>query len=191
MRFQPVEGILLTFVIFYLGYYHFSCLLPLPKDDNSAIKFQYIMLCSSLPFVVFLMSTNAVSRKRRKLALFNPLGKREHLLQLEHNFVQNTMEQLMVFFVSTAVVATYLEGEELKLIPLNALVFTVGRILFRVGYGIHPKYRGVGVWCYFSEQFFMLSLCSYLLYTRGLMFGLVKEKMTPLLNGTGDYKEEL
>lgn len=128
--------------------------------------------------------------KRSKHKVENPLEGREDVLQLEHNFAQNTLEQLTVFLVSTVVLATYLEGEELKIIPLNALVFTVGRIAFRVGYGVHPKYRGVGVWCTFSAQFIILATCIYMLYTRGIMFGL-EEKILPTAHTENVPREEL
>lgn len=190
MRFQPLEGILLTFTILYLGYYHLRSLISPPETNDFGHKLQYAMYCSIMPFVVFLYSIGAVMAKRHKTNVVNPLEGRENLLQLEHTFAQNTLEQLTVFLVSTVVLATYLEGEELKLVPLNALVFTVGRILFRVGYGVHPKYRGVGVWCFFSAQTVILSLCIYMLYTRGIMFGL-EEKVLPTARTESVPKEEL
>ena len=190
MRFQHVEGILLTSTILYLGYYHLRPLVSPPETDDFGRKLQYVMFCSIVPFVVFLYSIGAVIAKRSKTNVVNPLEGRENLLQLEHSFAQNTLEQLTVFLVSTVVLATYLEGEELKLVPLNALVFTVGRIFFRVGYGVHPKYRGVGVWCSFSAQSIVLALCIYMLYTRGILFGL-EEKVLPTAATESVPREEL
>lgn len=172
MRFQHVEGILISSSILYLGYYQLQPLFPLPEQDDFSSKLRYVIYCSIVPCLTFFIAISDVLKKRRKESIVNPLSGREHLLQIEHNFAQNTLEQLTVFLISTAILATYLVGEELKLIALNAVVFTVGRILFRVGYGIHPKYRGVGVWCFFTGQTVILSLCVYFLYTKGLMYGL-------------------
>ena len=144
MRLQHVEGLLITISIFYFGYFYLQPFITPPNTNDVGAKLRFVLGCSVVPSLVFLLSIAAVLAKRRKLEISNPLAGREHLLELEHRFSQNTLEQLTVFLVSTVVLATYLEGDEMKLVPLNALVFTVGRILFRVGYGVHPKYRGVG-----------------------------------------------
>lgn len=172
MRFQHVQGIFIASSIFYLGYYHLPPLVPLPDVDSFSNKLQHVIYCSILPALTFFLAINGVLRKRFHLRIVNPLAGHEHLLKLEHNFLQNTFEQLTVYLMSTAILSTYLVGEQLKLVALNALVFTVGRLLFRVGYGIHPKYRGVGVWCFMTGQALILSLCIYFLYSHGVMYGL-------------------
>lgn len=189
MRFQHAEGILICSSIFYLGYYHFRPLLPLPVEDDFSSKLLHVMYCSILPCCSFLFAINGVLKKRRSESLINPLRGREHLLQVEHNFAQNTLEQLVVFLISTAILATYLVGEQLKFVALNAVVFTVGRILFRIGYGIHPKYRGVGAVCSFTGQAVILSLCIYYIYTKGILHGL--EEATSTQSPTSIPKHEL
>ena len=179
MRFQIVEGLLISLSIFYFGYYHLPPVLAVPEKDDFTSKLRHVIHCSVLPCCTFLFAIGDVLRKRSSKSVVNPLSERERLLQLEHAFAQNTLEQLTVFLISTAILATYLAGEQLKLVALNAIVFTVGRILFRIGYGIHPKYRGVGVWCFFSGQAFILGLCVYFLYTRGLMHGLEELTVSP------------
>ena len=191
MRYQQVEGILITVIIFYLGYYHLQPLLPLPENADFSSKLQYVIYCCIIPCCMFVLSISSVLMRRRRASVPNPLGGQEHLVQVEHNIAQNTLEQLTVFLGTTAILATYLVGDELKLIPLNSLVFTVGRILFQVGYRIHPKYRGVGVACGFSGQVLILSLCVYFLYTRGVMYGL-EERVTQTTPATeGLPKQEL
>lgn len=192
MRFQHAEGLLICSSIFYFGYYYFPPLLTLPVKDDFSNKLLYVMYCSILPCCSFLFAINAVLKKRRSELVINPLRGREHLLQVEHNFAQNTLEQLVVFLISTAILATYLIGEELKLVALNAVVFTVGRILFRIGYGIHPKYRGVGVACSFTGQIVILGLCVYYIYTKGIMYGLEEATTTQLpTTSPGIPKHEL
>jgi uncharacterized MAPEG superfamily protein len=43
------------------------------------------------------------------------------------------------------VLATYLPEEKLKIIPLMAFYFFVGRVAFFIGYMIHPRYREFGM----------------------------------------------
>ena len=178
MRFQHVEGICIALSIFYLGYYHLPPLVPLPEGGEFSSKLLHVIYCSIIPGLSLFFAIGGVLRKRSRLKIVNPLSGHDHLLQLEHNFAQNTLEQLTVYLISTAILSTYLEGQQLKLISINAIIFTVGRILFRIGYGIHPKYRGVGVWCFFTGQAVVLSLLIYFLYTRGLMYGLEAQEIT-------------
>ena len=192
MRFQHVEGILICVSILYFGYYYLEPLLPLPEKNDFTSKLPYLIYCSVVPCCTFIFAINGVLWKRARHSIVNPLAGREHLLLLEHNFAQNTLEQLTVFLISTAILATYLVGEQLKLIALSAVVFTVGRILFRVGYGIHPKYRGVGVWCFFTGQAVTLGLCVYYLYTYGIMHGLEDKADTELpISSKSFHKQEL
>ena len=191
MRFQHLDGICIALTIFYLGYYHLQPLVPLPEGDGFSDKLRHVIYCSIVPGLTLFVAIAGVLRKRRTHSIVNPLAGREDLLQLEHNFAQNTLEQLTVYLVSTAILSTYLTGQELKLVALNALVFTVGRVLFRVGYGVHPKYRGVGVWCFFTGQFLTLGLCVYFLYTRGLMHGLEEGDSTGGELPTAFTKQEL
>ena len=193
MRFQSVEGLSLALSIFYFGYYHLPPLVPLPENDDFSSKLRHVIHCSILPGLTLFFAIGGVLRKRVQLLVLNPLSGREHLLQVEHNFLQNTLEQLTVYLVSTAVLSTYLAGQQLKLVALNALVFTVGRILFRIGYGIHPKYRGVGAWCFLTGQATVLGLCIYFLCTRGLMYGLelAEAPETTVPPTTASSKQEL
>lgn len=193
MRFQHVEGITITLTIFYLGYYHLPPVIPLPENDDFMSKLRHVIHCSVIPCFTFFYAIFAVMQKRGPKGVNNPLAGQEHLLQLEHAFAQNTLEQLIVFLLSTAIIATYLVREELKLIALNAIIFTLGRILFRIGLGIHPKYRGIGVWCGFSAQAFILGLCIYSLYTHGLMHGLEEMTNIPSLPSNSENlpKQEL
>ena len=120
-----------------------------------------------------------VGNKRRTSGAGNPLAGKDHLLQLEKNFLANTLEQFVVFLVSTLVLITYLQGEEMRLVPLSAIAFFVGRVLFRVGYGIAYYYRGWGIMINFISQGFIVGLTGYLMFTRGFMFGIAAAVGSP------------
>ena len=60
----------------------------------------------------------------------------------------------------------------MRLVPLYAMAFFVGRVLFRIGYGIAFYYRSWGMWINFISQSFILGLIGYFMITRGFMFGI-------------------
>ena len=114
-----------------------------------------------------------VGFKRAATPAVNPLAGKENYVMLDKNVLTNTVEQFLVYLVSTAVLVTFLSGEEMKLVPLYTMAFITGRILFRIGYGIHPMYRGWGVLINFLSSFFVVCLIIYFMVTRGFMFGIM------------------
>ena len=75
----------------------------------------------------------------------NPLaGLESERLQVHLRYLTNTLEQFVLFFFATTILATFWEGERMKLIPIMALVFVLGRATFWVGYLRHPRYRSFG-----------------------------------------------
>ena len=166
-----------TVSIFYGGYYLFPCL-PVPASDDFSSKLVYTFRCAFAPLLVLMTAILMVGNKRRTSGAY-PLTGKEHLLQLEKNFLANTLEQFVVFLVSTLVLITYLQGEEMRLVPLSAIAFFVGRVLFRVGYGIAYYYRGWGMSINFISQGFIIGLTGYLMFTRGFMFGIAAAVGSP------------
>ena len=57
----------------------------------------------------------------------NPLAGKEHLLHLEKAVLANTLEQFVVYFVTS--LASLLHWPEMKLIAHYAVAFTVGRVV--------------------------------------------------------------
>ena len=175
---QTFFSLVTTVSIFYVGYYQFPCL-PVPASDDFSSKLVYTFRCAFAPLVVLVAAVMMVGNMRRTTAAGNPLAGKEHLLQLQKNFLTNTLEQFVVFLVSTLVLITYLQGEEMRLVPLYAITFLVGRILFRIGYGVAFYYRGWGMRTNFMSQGFIIGLTVYLMITRGFMFGIAAVTGSP------------
>ena len=175
---QAIIGLVTTVSIFYGGYYQFPCL-PVPASDDFSSKLVYTFRCAFAPLVVLVAAIMMVGNIRRTTAAGNPLAGKEHLLQLQKNFLANTLEQFVVFLVSTLVLITYLQGEEMRLVPLYAITFLVGRILFRIGYGVAFYYRIWGISTNFQSQIFIFGVIGYLMFTRGFMFGIAAVAGSP------------
>ena len=169
---QLLAAVVTMVVIFYSGYY-FCPSLPVPASMDFTFKLIYTVRCIFPPLMVLQVAILVVINARRSLGVGNPLAGQDHLIQLQKNFLSNTLEQFVVFMVSTLVLITFLNTpEEMRLVPLYTTAFIMGRILFRIGYGISWKYRGFGMSINFISTGFITGLIVYFIFTRGFMFGL-------------------
>ena len=187
---QLLAAVVTMLFIFYGGYY-FCPSLPVPASMDFTSKLIYTVRCIFPPLLVLQVAILLVINGRRSLGVANPLAGQEHLIQLQKNFLSNTLEQFVVFMVCTLVLITFLNTpEEMRLVPLYTTTFIVGRILFRIGYGISWIYRACGIQINFFSMWFITGLIVYFMFTRGFMFGL---DTTPVPSGTnlGSGKIEL
>ena len=127
--------------IFYRGYY-FCPSLPVPASMDFISKLIYTVCCIFPPLMILQVAIMLVGSGRRTSKAVNPLAGQDHLIQLQKNFLSNTLEQFVVFMVSTLVLITFLNTPEetVRLVPFYTTTFIVSRILFRIGYGISWKY---------------------------------------------------
>ena len=129
----PVVALATVVTIFYGGYY-FCPSLPVPASMDFTSKLIYTVRCIFPPLMVLQVAIMLVGTGRRTSKAINPLAGQDHLIQLQKNFLSNTLEQFIVFMVSILVLITFLNTpEEMRLVPLYTTTFIVGRILFRIG----------------------------------------------------------
>ncbi len=73
------------------------------------------------------------------------LQKEDRAMQINGRVVENTLQQFVIFLVGTLALSVNLTAEQMRAIPAVVIVFIVARILFWVGYRIHPLYRAFGM----------------------------------------------
>ena len=73
------------------------------------------------------------------------LQKEDRATQINGRVVENTLQQFVMFLVGTLALSVNLTAEQMRAIPAVVIVFIVARILFWVGYRIHPLYRAFGM----------------------------------------------
>ncbi len=156
------------------GGYYFCDFIPVPETMELKNIWIYYTRCCILPCIFALFfSIFAVASKRGSTAALNPLGGKDHLILLEKNILSNTVEQILLFFLISAVLITYLSQYEMKLLPLFSSIWVIGRILFNIGYRIGFQYRSLGMLCnLFSTTYFIGVIC-YFVYSRGFWSGIV------------------
>ena len=150
-------------LIFYGGYFLWPSLVPVPKATDFDTPAVYTLRSLFPALLVLAFAIVKVAMMRFLGYAKNPLGKDE-LIQKDKNFLQNTLEQLAVFLLTAGALMTYLEGEELRLIPLYSFAFVLGRILYRVGY---PKHRTFGFTMTLFPSTFLGGLTIYFMFSRG------------------------
>lgn len=169
---QVAAAAVLTTGWLYGGYYHCDSI-PVPQSNNLRDIWIYYTRCCVFPCgLTLFFSIVAVMNKRGSTPAANPLAGREGVLQLEKNILTNTVEQIMLFLIATLILMTYLETSEMKIIPIFASHWVIGRILFNIGYRIGAPYRSLGMLSNAFSTFFFLGLACYLAYTRGFMYGI-------------------
>ena len=157
-------SILTQMLVFYGGLYQWPSLVPVPKSNVFDAKAAYTLRCMLPPLLVLTFAIVKVAIMRFLGYAKNPLGGQEELLQKDKNFLQNTLEQLALYVLTTAVLMSYLECEEMRVIPLYSFLFFVGRILYRIGY---PNHRTFGFAMTIFPSTYLGGLALYFMATRG------------------------
>lgn len=156
-------SLVLQLLIFNGGYFLWPSIIPVPKANNFESKAVFTLRCLLPPVLVLSYAVAKVAMMRFLGYAKNPLGEDE-LIQNDKNFLQNTMEQLFIFLLTAAALMTYLDGEEMRLIPLYSFVFVLGRILYRIGY---PTHRAFGFAMAAIPSFVLGNLTLYFMFARG------------------------
>lgn len=170
--FQLLTSITILAVVFIGGYYLCDSI-PVPSPMTLEYRYAYGLRCS-IPMAFFLLLTIWQTANRRgSTAAGNPLSGNEHLVQVLKNISTNTHEQAMIGVMLIMIAVTYCDTPEtIKIAPLYSLSFTIGRILFIIGYRIHPKYRSCGMLISLFGSSAIAGYMLYLVFTKGFMYGL-------------------
>jgi uncharacterized MAPEG superfamily protein len=98
--------------------------------------------------VLFCLVTGieAVAHERLQSAAFDPLaGVRTRRLQVNLRYLQNTLEQLIVFAAGLFGLAAYSPGgDSMRAVLATAIVWILSRFAFWIGYHRSAAMRGIG-----------------------------------------------
>ena len=72
------------------------------------------------------------------------LGKEDQKTVVNGRVADNTLQQFTIFAVALLALAVTLPADRLSFVPVAAITFVIARIVFWVGYRIHPLYRAPG-----------------------------------------------
>ena len=173
----PLQMLGANFILgaIYYGGYYWCDSIPVPTSTDLAVRLSYTLRCTLPLFITLLFAVYAVSFHRfiNRKVVGNPLVGNDHLIQVDKNYLQNTLEQTVIAVGILLVATTYFnEPDLMKIVPIFVLAFIIGRILFRIGYGISPYYRSLGITITFVNTSLLAIYVMYLMFTNGFMFDL-------------------
>ena len=130
-----------------LGVWLLSSVLPSPTGiESAADRLVYalrINLVALLPFFLMIIS---IANSRFLSDAIDPTLKKENARQIvDGRVTDNTLQQNFVFAIASLALATVVPTNRLQVIWACAIVFMFARVVFWIGYRIHPLYRAPGM----------------------------------------------
>jgi hypothetical protein len=120
---------------------------PVPAGmADTGARLVFALKCSVLAALFALVpGVEAVAHERLRSAAFDPLAPYEsRRLAVNQRYLQNTLEQSVVFVIATLGLAIYTEGEAIRAVTASTAVWVIGRWAFWAGYHKSAAMRGLG-----------------------------------------------
>lgn len=116
----------------------------------------FALQCSgALVLLALVPGIEAVAHERLFHPSIDPLaGADSRRLVVNQRYIQNTLEQLATLIPGLFLLAHY--EPDLRLVAATAIVWTLGRWAWWIGYHIGPMWRGLGVWSMMVGQLALL-----------------------------------
>lgn len=114
-------------------------------DLAARMAFTLKLFCLASLFCL-MTGVNAVAHERLQSAAFDPLlGHETRRLRVNLRYLQNTLEQLVLFAAALFGLALYcVDGESMRAVEATAAVWLLSRLAFWAGYHKSAAMRGIG-----------------------------------------------
>ena len=120
---------------------------PLPGMDNLASRMLFTLKCCCLAVLFCLVTgVEAVAHERLSSPAFDPLaGFETRRLQVNQRYLQNTLEQILVFAAGLFGLAAYCrDGSAMRAVLATTIGWIMARAAFWIGYHRSAAMRGLG-----------------------------------------------
>lgn len=120
---------------------------PLSGMDSVGARMVVALKCLAFATLFcFVAGIEAVAHERLQSNAFDPLqGHQTERLRVNLRYLQNTLEQLIVFAVGLFGLAAYLDsGSAMRIVIASTLVWILNRFAFWIGYHRSAAMRGLG-----------------------------------------------
>ena len=122
-----------------------SSALPQPNAPTLADRLAYAAVANVFAAAVLFVMLVAVGNRRFTSEAIDPtLGKEDPKILIDGRVADNSTQQFLIFAAATFGLAANIDEDDLNVIAAAAIVFVVARLLFWIGYRIHPLYRAFG-----------------------------------------------
>jgi len=120
---------------------------PLAGMDDVGARMAVALKCFAVATLFTLVAgVEAVAHERLQSDAFDPLaGHQTQRLRVNLRFLQNTLEQIIIFGAGLFGLAIYLtSGEAMRALPATTFVWILNRFAFWIGYHRSAAMRGLG-----------------------------------------------
>jgi len=148
-------------VVLWLAIYRL--LPPLTGMEDLLARLVLALKCGCVAVLFSLvLGVEAVAHERLNSPAFDPLvGYETRRLRVNLRYLQNTLEQIVVFLPSLLGLAVYsADGSAMRAVPATAVVWIVARLAFWVGYHISAAQRGIGAPGMALSMLILLYVCA-------------------------------
>ena len=135
-----IVSALIWLAIFYFGP-------EIAGGESLGVRLLFAFKCIAVATLFCLVGgIESVSHERLQSAAFDPLaGVESRRLRVNVRYLQNTLEQLIVFAVGLVGLAVYLtDGHSMRAVLATMVVWILGRFAFWIGYHRSAALRGLG-----------------------------------------------
>lgn len=146
-----------------LGVWALTGIVPESKImDTTANRLAYALaanIVAILPF--FVMMINVGNRRFLSKAIDPTRHAEDSSMEIDGRVTDNTLQQNFVFLVASLALSTVVPFTELNVIWAAAIWFVIARVIFWIGYRIHPLLRAPGM---SGTAYLNLGIICYVLY---------------------------
>ena len=122
-----------------------STVIVAPILEGAADRLAYALPWAVLAAIPLFMMLAAVGNARFLSEAIDPtLGKEDQKTIVNGRVADNTLQQFTIFAIALLALSTTLPADRLSFVPATAITFLIARMVFWVGYRIHPLYRAPG-----------------------------------------------
>ncbi len=116
-----------------------------PRQIGLDERLAYAAKWALVPGVCLLIGIMMIANLRFFTRGIDPLsGFEDKTFAIWQRYIRNTLEQSVLFVIGITAYSAITYQYWLKLIPIVAVLFVIGRALFVIGYLIKPTYRAAG-----------------------------------------------
>jgi hypothetical protein len=113
--------------------------------DTNSDRIAYALRWSVVAVLPLFCMIAAVGNARFASEAIDPTqGKEDHKTVVNGRVADNTTQQFLLYLIGITALSVSVPIELISLIPAIAITFFICRIVFWVGYRIHPLYRAPG-----------------------------------------------
>lgn len=119
----------------------------IPGMDSLGARMLFVLkACCVAVLFCFATGIDAVAHERLQSPAFDPLqGYETHRMRINLRYLQNTLEQTLLFVAALFGLAAYSPGgEAMRAVEATAIVWVLARLAFWVGYHRSAAMRGIG-----------------------------------------------